>query len=424
MLGASVALRLSDAGHRVTLFEAADSLGGLAAAWSVGPVVWDRFYHVTLLSDSHTRSLLSRLGLEDEMEWVVTRTGSHFGGELHDLSGPREYLSYPVLSLSDKVRLAYTILRGSRIKDWRALEMQRVEPWLRSLSGDRVFENFWLPLLEAKLGKAYNDTSAAFIWATIQRLYAARNAGLKEERFGYVPGGYARILGQLGEGLRDNGVEIRLASPVERINEGPIVHSGSGAESFDHVVVTVPAPLVPGMVPSLTTQEKQALDSISYQGVVCASVLTKAPLAGFYLTYLHDPAPFTAVVEMSAFVDPAEFGGHTLVYLPKYCAPDDPLFDEPDDVVRDRFLPALSAVYPSFDPSDVIAFEVARARNVFAVPTVGYSEKAPPFSTSLPGVHLITSAQIINGTLNVNETLQLADRGVRHVAASLNGVPA
>ena len=35
---------------------------------------------------------------------------------------------------------------------------------------------------------------AAFIWATIARMYAARRSGLKEERFGYVPGGYARVL--------------------------------------------------------------------------------------------------------------------------------------------------------------------------------------------------------------------------------------
>ena len=45
------------------------------------------------------------------------------------------------------------------------------------------------PLLRAKLGDAYQAASAAFIWATIQRLYAARRSGLKKEMFGYVPGG-------------------------------------------------------------------------------------------------------------------------------------------------------------------------------------------------------------------------------------------
>ena len=68
----------------------------------------------------------------------------------------------------------------------------------------------WKPLLKAKLGEAYKETSAAFIWATIQRMYAARNSGLKKEMFGFVRGGYARVLERFGEHLRENGVEIRL----------------------------------------------------------------------------------------------------------------------------------------------------------------------------------------------------------------------
>ena len=44
-------------------------------------------------------------------------------------------------------------------------------------------------------------------------------------------------------------------------------------------------------------------------------------------------------------------------------------------------------------------------------------------ATSLPGVYLVNSAHIVNGTLNVNETLQLAARAVATVSAPL-GLPA
>ena len=57
VLGMTLALRLSRSGHKVTLFEASDSLGGLAAPWQLGDVTWDRHYHVTLLSDSRTRDM-------------------------------------------------------------------------------------------------------------------------------------------------------------------------------------------------------------------------------------------------------------------------------------------------------------------------------------------------------------------------------
>ena len=64
MLGMTLAHRLAQQGQRVTLCEAAPQLGGLASAWTLGDVVWDRHYHVTLLSDTHLRALLDEIGLE------------------------------------------------------------------------------------------------------------------------------------------------------------------------------------------------------------------------------------------------------------------------------------------------------------------------------------------------------------------------
>ena len=68
-LGMTLALRLAQQGKRVTLYEAAPTLGGLATAWQLGDIVWDRHYHVTLSSDSYLLSLLRELGLREEMCW-------------------------------------------------------------------------------------------------------------------------------------------------------------------------------------------------------------------------------------------------------------------------------------------------------------------------------------------------------------------
>ena len=78
----TLAHRLAQNGQEVTLFERADHLGGLASAWSLGDVVWDRYYHVTLLSDTFTRAILADLGLEQEMRWVETKTGFYTDGRL------------------------------------------------------------------------------------------------------------------------------------------------------------------------------------------------------------------------------------------------------------------------------------------------------------------------------------------------------
>jgi hypothetical protein len=51
-------------------------------------------------------------------------------------------------------------------------------------------------------------------------------------------------------------------------------------------------------------------------------------------------------------------------------------------------------------------------RQVFAIPTLRYSSNLPSMFTSIPGIQIVNSAHIVNGTLNVNETVQLAERAV------------
>ncbi len=419
MLGLTLAHRLAQAGCAVTVFEAAPLLGGLASAWDLEGVVWDRHYHVTLLSDTYLRGLLSELGLEHEMEWRETRTGCYTDGRLYSVSDTVEFLRFPPLRLVDKVRLGGTILYGSKVRNWKRLEALSVEQWLSRWSGRRTFERFWLPLLKAKLGDSYRQASAAFIWATIQRLDAARRTGLKKEMFGYVPGGYARILETFSNVLLEEGVELRLGAAIERIEaDGEDIRvneRGAGSRTFDGVAVTVNTSIAARMIADLNAEERAGLEAIRYQGVVCASLLLAKPLSPFYLTYITDEAPFTAVVEMSAFVDRGHFGGRSLVYLPKYCGPDDPIADMSDDDIRRMFVAGLERMYPEFNSEDIVAFRLSRVREVFAIPTLGYSTRVPPMRTSIPGIDLVTSAQIVNGTLNVNETLQLAERAANEM---------
>ncbi len=417
LLGLQLARRLRAAGHRVTVLEAGDRVGGMAAAWELGGVTWDRHYHVILLSDAHVQRLLSDIGLSQEFVGGETRTGFYTDGKLYSLSNSVEFLRFPPLGLVGKLRLGATIVRASRVRDWKGLENVPVVDWLTHWSGRRTTEKIWIPLLKSKLGDSYRDVSAAFIWAIIARMYAARRSGLKTEVFGYVRGGYARILRRLEESLTAAGVELRTGARVAAVEGltggGARVALADGDElRFDKVVVTAAAPLAAKLLPGLTAAERDRLDGVRYQGIVCASVLLKAPLAGFYVTNITDPAPFTGVIEMTALVDPTELGGRHLVYLPKYVAPDDPLFAEPDESIRERFLAALAKMYPHFDPADVLAFKVSRVRQVFAVSTLGYSGRVPPVATSVPGVYVVNSSQIVNGTLNVTETLQLADAAV------------
>ena len=438
----TLALRLAQAGQRVTLFEAGPHVGGLADAWQLGDVTWDRHYHVTLLSDIHWRRVLAELHLEQDMKWVETKTGFFTDGQLTSMSNTLEFLRFPPLGLLDKLRLGGTIFYASKLRDGKRLESIPVASWLRKLSGKRAFEKIWLPLLRAKLGENYQHTSAAFIWATIARMYAARRTGLKKEMFGYLPGGYARILEHFETLLHANGVDVRVnhalrraggvsppvasdtvdaprtggLTPPARQPQVELCFADRPTEIFDRVVLTTPAPIISRVCPDLTQDEHRRLNGLRYQGIVCASLLLKKPLAKYYVTNITDDwVPFTAVIEMTTLVDPAEFGGRSLVYLPKYVAPDDPLFEVSDEELRTQFIAALCRMYPDFSESDVEAFRVSRVRHVVALTTLNYSDNLPPMKTSLPGVFAINSAHIVNGTLNVNETVKLAEDAVKEL---------
>jgi protoporphyrinogen oxidase len=419
MLGLATAWELIKRGQDVTLLDAGKEIGGLTSAWKLGDITWDRFYHVTLLSDTKLRKLLDELGLEKEIEWVQTRTGFFSNNKLYSMSNSLEFLLFPVLNLYQKFRLGSTIFWGSKIKDWRAMEQIPVETWLRRWSGNSTFEKIWLPLLKAKLGDAYKRASAAFIWSYIDRMYKARRSGMKREMFGYVPGGYQRIIATITSELQARGCRILSDAAVRKIEKIPTSTSVQVAygprgnettEDFDRVVLTIPSQVISDACEQLDEDEHRKLNSVEYIGVVCTSLLLDRPLGGYYVTNITDSwVPLTGIIEMGSIVKPEKLNGKYLVYLPQYLMAEDERLLESDDSIHERCLATLEKMYPDFHRDQVQAIQTARAKYVMALPTLNYSQTRPSIVSSLPGVYLLNSSQIVKGNLNVNEVLELLE---------------
>ena len=425
ILGMTLALRLAQQGHKVTIYEAAPKVGGLTGAWNMDGTIWDKYYHVILMSDLNTRKILQEIGLENDMRWVETKTGFYSGGKLYSMSNIIEFFKFPPINLIDKFRLGLTIFVASKIKNWQRLENIFVADWLTRWSGKRVFEKIWLPLLKAKLGDNYKNTSAAFIWTTIQRMYAARKSGLKKEMFGYMAGGYEKINEQLAAHLLSLGVTIQYNATVSTVKKTADqllqVTTENTAQTFDNVISTLSSQASVQIADELTEAEKQKHNAIKYLGVICPSVLLKKSISPYYVTNITDSwPPFTGVIEMTALIDKKEVNGKHLVYLPKYVNPDDTLFDKDDTALREIFLGALFKMYAQISEEDILFWGTSKARVVFALPTINYSKNIPGISTSIGNYYIINSAQIINGTLNVNETIQVAENKLKEIL-SKNG---
>ncbi|MGR4064541.1 MAG: NAD(P)/FAD-dependent oxidoreductase [Vulcanimicrobiaceae bacterium] len=412
MLGLDLARRFAVAGDRVEVWESSDYFGGLAAPWRIGNVVWDRYYHVIAGADTALLDLLQAIDVEREVRWVKTQTGFYTDGRLHRFSTLADFAAFPALNPAEKLRLGLSILYASRVTDWQALERITAVEWLTRLSGRSVVRKIWLPLLRAKLGDNAERVSAAFIWTIIRRMYGAREGAAKQESFGYVPGGYARILSELLEHLRELGVTLRTKAGADKVVRAPdgriAVHRGESRELFDEVVLTVPAAPAANLCPDLSPGERNRLLDIEYQGVVCASLLLKRPPSPYYITNITDAAPFTAVIEMDALVGTEPFLGNALAYLPKYVTSSDPIFEQDDATILDEFSSAFLRMYPALGKTDIVTSRVSKARFVLPLSTLEYSKRVPPFVTSIPGLYVANSTQIVNGTLNVNQTLTLS----------------
>jgi protoporphyrinogen oxidase len=140
------------------------------------------------------------------------------------------------------------------------------------------------------------------------------------------------------------------------------------------------------------------------------------PISNFYVTNITDSSvPFTGVIEMSALVNRKYLNGKSLVYLPKYVVDGDPLFNKSDEEIKQYFLESFDQMYPGVVEHNVTFAGVAKAKHVITVAKLGYSDVLPAVSTSVPGVHIVNTAHIKDGTLNVNETIAVAETKLEEI---------
>jgi len=419
--GLTAAYRLLQSGARVTVYEARDEAGGLASTADFGDFSWDRFYHCILTSDGPLLKLIGDLGLTNDLVWRKTNVGFFIDNQLYPMGSMREFLAFPHLNLWQKFRFACGILYGCSIRDGRELESIDVGEWLRRVFGSQIYTIMWEPLLKCKLGDCRDEASAAFIWSTIRRLYSTRERNSsREECLGYIRGGYRTVLSRLCSEIERLGGHLRTRTKVEQVSreeQGLCVSGGSQVDAYDQVIATIPSSAVARIAPELSDGFRQRLLAAKYLGIVCVVLVLERSLSPFYVTNLADNGvPFTGIIEMSNLISSSETAGHSLVYLPKYTAPDDTLFQASEDEIWSHFRESLIRVMPNFDDSLVLRRFLFRERFVQPVPTLRYSATLPPMRTDMPGLFLANTTQIVNSTLNNNAMVSIAEQAVDMVA--------
>jgi protoporphyrinogen oxidase len=275
----------------------------------------------------------------------------------------------------------------------------------------------WGPLLKCKLGAYREEASAAFIWATITRLYSTREKNSsQQECLGYVQGGYRVVFQRLIESVKDMGGRIFTDARVTGIakkDDMIEIEVDGEKHGFEIAIATMPGKPLAAITPELSSNYARKLKEVKYLGIVCIALVLKRRISPFYVTNLaNEDFPFTGIIEMTNLISTEETAGHHLVYLPKYTSPSDPLFEANDEEVWAQFRPHVQRVIPDFEDSDVERRFTFRERLVQPVPTLHYSRLVPEMETGIEGLILANTTQIINSTLNNNAMVKIARRAV------------
>src|SRR5918992_1079823 len=145
-LGLTVALRLAQRGHEVTVIEREPLPGGLAAGFEIEPGIWlEKFYHHLFRSDRRAIALIEELGLGDRLAWSSPVTATLRDGQLHQLDSPASLLRFSPLPVFDRIRMGAALAILKSMPNPRLLEGKTASDWTRRWMGKAAYEVVWEP---------------------------------------------------------------------------------------------------------------------------------------------------------------------------------------------------------------------------------------------------------------------------------------
>ena len=417
LAGLGAAYRLQQRGYDVTVFEAADDLGGLAASYETAGDPIEVFYHHLSASERTIVELAEELGIGDSVEWLVGQNGYYVDGVVHPMDTPWEIAAYPHLSLYDKFRLGMLVLdvdvRGGVPKfdtyeNLEDFEEVPIKEFLLEHTTRGVYEQFFEPLLDAKFGSRKEDVSAAWLLGRIK--FRGERDMLRGEILGYVDGGFHRLVealieavgrenvvtgarvtevgfeggrdgGGCGNTAAEGGTEAVAGTASAEGGAGPngavsslTVETDDGVETYDAEAVVVAT--MPNVLEELTGYPCE----IDFQGSVCAVISMPEELTGTYWLNVADDARFGALIEHTNFVPPERYGGEHLLYVASYVQdPGEHLWQLSDEEVREYWLEGVADLFPQFDPEAINWMEVARNPRTAPIYECGYLDLVVPY---------------------------------------------
>ncbi|MEV3996054.1 hydroxysqualene dehydroxylase HpnE [Streptomyces halstedii] len=402
LAGVTGALRLADAGVRVTLLEGRPRLGGLAFSFRRGDLSVDNGQHVYLRCCTAYRWFLDRIEgtalapLQSRLDVPVLDVGRSAGPRLgrlrrgglpvplHLAGG---LAAYPHLSLAEKAGVARAALALGRLDPADpALDGIDFATWLRRHGqSERTLAALWDLVGVATLNARAPDASMALA-AMVFKTGLLSDPGAADIGWAAVP------LGDLHDtlarkALESAGVDVRVrsrATGLTRTEDGRWAVDTDG-ERFeaDNVVLAVPQGQAHALLPEGALENPGRLLELTDSPILNVHVIyDRKVLRRPFFAALGSPVQWVFDRTASSGLQ----GAGQYLAVSQSAAQDE--IDLPVAELRARYLPELERLLPAARGAGIRDFFVTRERTATFAPAPGVGRLRPGAHTRAPGLHL------------------------------------
>lgn len=406
--------------HDVTVYEASDVPGGLAAGFQKPEWKWsvEKHYHHLFRSDQQIQQLCQQSGLHDILQFYSVNTSTRIDGQNFRLDSPISLLQFAPLNTMSKLRTGGT-MAGLRFIPWRKeFDTISAKEFIIKTMGKQSWKTLWEPLFIGKFGSYANQINASWFWARIH---------VRSQQLGYPEGGFLHLSQKLVEYFQDLGGQIHFSSPITEIkyqqNTWHIEVSSKkkiNTQKFDQVLVTGPHTLLHKLVPQLPLSYTKSLQDLQSLGAMTLVLELSHKFFKdniYWLNINEKNWPFLAVVEHTNLASSKNYDQKHLVYIGKYLSPSEKMFTLNKEQILKLYHPYLKQLASDYKENLTDSWLF---KEYYAQPIVGLNhyKNIPSITTPLSGLFWASMHHVYPWDRGTNYAVKLGKEAANIMTSS------
>ncbi|QQG44358.1 MAG: FAD-dependent oxidoreductase [Candidatus Roizmanbacteria bacterium] len=355
--GLTAAYYLAKKGHKVTLFEKEEILGGLASGFKDEKWSWylERTYHHLFSNDMDILNFAKEVGFNDVV-FESPETASLYpmfdsrsskieyrksNSRIFPLDTPQDFLKFPLLSWPSKIRAAFILAFLKFSPFFNLYEKQTAEEFLKKTMGDEAWNVLWQELFRKKFGKYAGIILTSFFWARIKK---------RTKDLGYIKGGFQTFINYLEKVNQDLGVVIKKGCQIGEI----LIHDSRfmiHEEKYDAVISTLPTPVLVKLAENIFPENYLSnLKKIKYLHATTLILQSEKPLLEktYWLNVCDKNIPIMGLVQHTNFMNKKYYNDKHILYVANYLDGDDKRLKMDGEEAVKFYLPYLKQINPQY----------------------------------------------------------------------------